>query len=360
MRIAILALVVLAASVVILIFANTLNSWVLGGLIGGLAALLVSIPISLMIFTTLARRHDENLLAQMAEQEDAANYALDGEQYAGVYETEAYVLPQENEVFYEDDADYQDDYQRYVDPRAVRVPEPRRLPAPGQGYRRPTRDLARYDSEELDRSARQPAQSPRFSQSRQYNPRTGHQRQPRAPQTTRSLRSMQHAAALRSAMREAEQEQIDNYGISTAPRRHTTPRRLPSQDARLHRSEREQAPDTTGTTGTRRSMLQNNLNGNPARQPGRTGELQAGQQRGQNPETGPVRLNPDTGKIMRDARLGEEYTPSEDWSGSFNNPVVRRAPYLYEDDPLREHFAQQVEKPIARRSSRYLEPLEEE
>ena len=360
MRIAILAFVVLAASVVVLIFANTLNSWVLGGLIGGLAALLISIPISLIIFTTLARRHDENLLAQMAEQEDAANYAAEGEEYTGVYEAEAYVLPQEDEVYYQNDADYQDYYQRYDNPRLNRIPEARRLPAPGQGYRRPTRDLARFDLEERDRTARQPAQSPRFSQSRQNNPRTGHQHQPRAPQTTRSLRSMQHAAALRSAMREAEQEQIDNYGISTDSRRHTTPRRLPSQELRLHRTEREQAYDTTGPTGTRRSTTQNNLNGSPTRQPGRTGELRADQPRGQNPETGPMRLHADTGKIINDAHLGDEYTPSEDWSGSFNNPVVRRAPYLYEDDPLREHFAQQVEKPIARRSSRYLQPLQEE
>jgi hypothetical protein len=355
MRIAILALVVLAASVVVLIFANTLNSWVLGGLIGGLAALLISIPISLLIFTTLARRHDESILAQMAEQEDAANYALDGEEYAEVYDAEAYILSEEDEVYYQDEADYQDYYQRYDNPRVNRVPEMRRLPAPGQSYRRQTHELARYDLEEPDRTVRPTAQSPRFSQSRQNNTRTGHQRQPRAPQTTRSLRSMQHAAALRSAMREAEQEQIDNYGISTASRRHTTPRRLPSQELRLHRTERDQVSGTTGTTGTRRSIPQNNLDGS-LRQPGRTGDLQFDQPRGQNPETGPMRVNPDTGKIMHDAHLGDEYPTSENWSGSFNNPMVRRAPYLYEDDPLREHFAQQVEKPITRRSSRYLEP----
>jgi hypothetical protein len=42
-------------------------------------------------------------------------------------------------------------------------------------------------------------------------------------------------------------------------------------------------------------------------------------------------------------------------SGSLQNPLVRRPPYLYEDDPLREEFAQHLrnEPPVTRRSSRY-------
>src|ERR1700730_12533066 len=70
MKVAALALVLIVASAVVLIFANTLNSWVVGGLIGGLAALLISIPISLIIFSTLARRHDERLYAQMLLQQE--------------------------------------------------------------------------------------------------------------------------------------------------------------------------------------------------------------------------------------------------------------------------------------------------
>ena len=42
------ALVLIAGAAVVLWYGNTLNSWVLGGLIGGLAALLLSIPISLI------------------------------------------------------------------------------------------------------------------------------------------------------------------------------------------------------------------------------------------------------------------------------------------------------------------------
>ena len=61
MRTAALAIVCIFGAAVILVFANSLNSWVLGGLIGGLAALLISIPISVKLFTTLSRRHDLKL-----------------------------------------------------------------------------------------------------------------------------------------------------------------------------------------------------------------------------------------------------------------------------------------------------------
>jgi hypothetical protein len=54
------ALVLIAGAAVVLWFGNQLNSWVLGGLIGGLASLLLSIPISLALFTHFARQHDES------------------------------------------------------------------------------------------------------------------------------------------------------------------------------------------------------------------------------------------------------------------------------------------------------------
>src|SRR5436190_11045753 len=59
MRVAAVALVVIVGAAVVLWFGNTLNSWVLGGLIGGLAALLISIPISLTLFSYLSRRHED-------------------------------------------------------------------------------------------------------------------------------------------------------------------------------------------------------------------------------------------------------------------------------------------------------------
>jgi hypothetical protein len=54
------ALVLIAGAAVILWFGNRLNSWILGGLIGGLASLLLSIPISLTLFSYFARQQDEH------------------------------------------------------------------------------------------------------------------------------------------------------------------------------------------------------------------------------------------------------------------------------------------------------------
>jgi len=383
MKVAMLALMLLVASVIVLIFANTLNSWVLGGLIGGLGALLISIPISLILFVSLARRHDERLFAQIAEQEEAALQAAEEYEYVDAYEAEAYVVAEDDEqYYYEEGAYYEDGYQQYNDPRLNRMPEARRLPAPGQGYASPayttdrrspdqyqryrqtTRQLYPAAEEEWEQAARlrQPVQPSRAFQSRQDKRGTGHQRQARTPQTTRSLRAMQHSAALRAARREAEQDQFDESGITISPRGATTPRRLPSQSNRLYRNEQESP--ATRTDNLRRSMMRGPLNGNDGPQAGLSADPQIGDMRtdplrGYNPETGPMRFNPETGKIVRNPRLEEEYA-AEDWTDALNNPVVRRAPYLYADDPLSEHFAQQVEKPIARRSSRYLQPLEEE
>src|ERR1700675_461568 len=110
MRFAPVALVLVVGAGVVLWFGNTLNSWVLGGLIGGLAALLISIPISLIIFATLARRQDERLYAQMLLRQDDDDLAYNEEQrqeyqqyeeradydeedeYSRVYDADAYYL----------------------------------------------------------------------------------------------------------------------------------------------------------------------------------------------------------------------------------------------------------------------------
>ncbi|GHO91561.1 hypothetical protein KSF_016090 [Reticulibacter mediterranei] len=40
-------------------------------------------------------------------------------------------------------------------------------------------------------------------------------------------------------------------------------------------------------------------------------------------------------------------------TGNFTHPLVRRAPYLYDDDDLRQELAQQIDGPVVRRSSRF-------
>jgi hypothetical protein len=343
MKVALLALVLLAASVIVLIFANTLNSWVLGGMIGGLAALLISIPVSLVIFTSLARRHDERLFAQLAEEEANAYGAVDEE--SAVYEADAYVYPQEGDEYYQDETFYEDEYsQQDGDPRLYRAPEARRLPSPDQ-----------------TRQYTQPTRSP---YTRRDGQRTGHQRQARSPQITRSLLSTSHTAALRAAVREAKQDHLDQDEVSFSRRRTVTPRRpLPSREKSFRPEEQRPFP-STDKLKTRQPAPPDNANRTQQAYQRRTGDLYTSDVRDEQepyyPNTSPLPHNPETGQIMRSPQPAEEHNPSERWTGALNNPVVRRAPYLYEDDPLHEHFAQQVEKPIARRSSRYLQPQQEE
>jgi hypothetical protein len=62
----------------------------------------------------------------------------------------------------------------------------------------------------------------------------------------------------------------------------------------------------------------------------------------------------------------QQFEPETDFlnppltNGNIKKPLVRRAPYMYEDDPLRQELSQQVEGPITRRSSRNLNRHREE
>ena len=78
------------------------------------------------------------------------------------------------------------------------------------------------------------------------------------------------------------------------------------------------------------------------------------------PETEPVHRQMQTGQTVRNPRIDAQPRNSDMLSGSLKNPLVRRAPYMYEDDPLRQELAQQIEAPQVRRSSRYLDYDEEE
>src|SRR6266487_1757941 len=121
MRVAAVALVVIVGAAVVLWFGNTLNSLVLGGLIGGLAALLVSIPISLTLFSYFSRRHDEQIKAEAQEEMALAQLG------SYVYEADDYMLSAEEEWSEEDNY--------YQAPKARNLPVPApypRLPAARQ------------------------------------------------------------------------------------------------------------------------------------------------------------------------------------------------------------------------------------
>jgi hypothetical protein len=379
MKVAALALVLIVASAVVLIFANTLNSWVVGGLIGGLAALLISIPISLIIFSTLARRQDEHLYAQMLLQHEE-DLAYAEEEYQQEYEEgDAYDEEDEYGRVYEADAYYvAEEEEEFELPRGRRQPELRSLPAAGQSYasssarstakqraadtsqnvtssqasRRPTRELA-YDRERGERTRE-------FSTSRQKQ-QTGHQHTARTPYTTQSLRSQQQAAARRTARQEAAQGRSlsGSEQLSTGPiQRPTTTGHLPPQSIQLSRSraQEENSRRNVGEDGWLRPTDNRGAKRPSSGGGARPQETQTDQLRDRNlyPSTGPVRLNPETGQMARNRQMDEQYSEEEATTGNLYSPLVRRAPYLYEDDPLREELSQHIEKPIRRRASRYL------
>lgn len=373
MRAAAVALVLIVGAAVLLIFANTLNSWVLGGLIGGLAALLISIPISLFLFTILARHHDEELQALQEELEEMAVAELEERAYAEVYETDAYVLTDEEEY--------------YDEPRSRRSPGARSLPAAGQSQASAsTHGMYNQRSENHPQGYRRPSQvlpqaRGKGTPTRQLTP----DRRPvkRSVYEVNAMRAKYQTAALRAARREAEL-QFDDVEVvptnSTPPYKRAS-RPLPEQSTRFqqarptrqlppqqqtanpNRSRRVSDAAPGQQAGTRRNMSPDELN-HPARTPRtdslRSREPQTDRLRDRYPETEPVYLRPPAGQIMRNPQLTEQLRGPDVMTGGLKNPLVRRPPYMYEDDALRGELAQQIDGPIIRRSSRFLQHEEEE
>jgi len=358
MKAAALAFVLLIGAAIVLAFANTLNSWVLGGLIGGLAALLLSIPISLALFTILARRHDEQLYAQ--EQEDEMAF----DEYAEV-EADAYILPSEDERYIE----LQE--RRMPEVRNVPAPSYARLPAAGQSHARSSAQSS-YNQRALNYP--QGMQRPSQAQSVQGNgTRTPVQRlsPDRAlPYTRNQSNSLakHQTAALRAARREAAQElNLDPGDISTStsmsrrlparPLAGGVPRptrQLPRQELSPNKPQRSVEAGARQQTSARRYRPIDDgdaSNRYPQTDVLRMSETETDTLGGRLEQTGPLRRNSETGKITRRPQLGEQPRNPEATTGSLQNPLVRRPPYMYEDDPLREELAQFVERPITRRSS---------
>jgi hypothetical protein len=379
MRAAAVALVLIIGAVVILWFGNTLNSWVLGGLIGGLAALLISIPISVTLFLYLSRRHDEKLKAE-AEQDvsfDPAN-TYGEERRIKVYETSADVLDDEEDLF-----DEEDEYGSSSG-RNLPIPSYTRTPAVRQSQSLTTASMDMADMADMRRrstelpSTRRP--SVPLSTQRQYGPGFPKQGQ-------KSTQSQHLTSALRAARLEALQQQDDGdmYSPSTSKRlpvvrpgersaAQSTPqssrqfqRPFPNEN---HYRSRKVVDGTSmpaiGNPGNQRSLPPEG-GSLASRQPQHYGhynehdtgqirdlEPQTGQLRDAYPQTGPMRQQPRTGQIIRNPRIEEQRGNPERVSGTLKNPMVRRAPYMYEDDPMRQELAQHLEAPAVRRSSRKL------
>jgi hypothetical protein len=366
-----LAFLLLLGAAVVLAFANTLNSWVLGGLIGGLAALLISIPISLALFTFMARRQDEQFFVQ--QQEDELVYDDEGA-YAEVYEADAFVLPAEEDYYVEP-------RRRLPEVRNVPTPDYPRLPAAGQSHAQASMNGMQKRAPQAPKQTSQalPAQENGAKSPTQRSYLTGSL--PYLGNQSNSL-AKHRTAALRAARLEAARE-IYNDDVSNAT---STPRRQterPSQSLKM-RSASERSPRSSPSLprqeiSSRRPRRPTNAHPTGQTSTGHYRQIDKGQPLDHNAQAGylqmretetdklynrpeqtePIRKNPETGKFGRNPQLGDQLRNPDVVTGSLKNPLVRRPPYMYTDDPLREELAQYVERPITRRSS-LQEPLDEE
>jgi hypothetical protein len=71
------------------------------------------------------------------------------------------------------------------------------------------------------------------------------------------------------------------------------------------------------------------------------------------PQTEPINRPTQSGRLKRDLPVDELYDEPDVTTESLQKPLVRRAPYMYEDDPLRLELSQYSDNPPVRRSSRY-------
>ena len=218
MRFAPVALVLVVGAGVVLWFGNTLNSWVLGGLIGGLAALLISIPISLTLFFHFSQQHEERLRAQ--EELALADEQVYEEEVVDVYESNDALLSEEQRWYEEERAhNYRASMERYLP-----APVAPRLPAPGQSARR--QGTGQPGTGKLAGTRQS------LSNEQTYTPgNAGYQE--------RSFRSKHQTAALRAAMDEAAQQDGRTGKTSTYPTRRsssarpTTPFEQPERTGEL-------------------------------------------------------------------------------------------------------------------------------
>lgn len=392
MRVAAVAFVLIVGAAVVLWFGNTLNSWVLGGLIGGLAAILLSIPITLTLFTYLARRHDEQ--QEVEAQEEA--YQAQMRSYRARRPVEVYE-PEEFELPAGDQWEWQEGNSRYQASTARNLPVPssQRLPAVRQIQPLTTTNQRATDYTLARQRASESEQRPARERSEEANRPVTQRANGRRPgyypgfygHQPISTRGMHQTAALKAARQEAMQQTTGAYLFSPSPRQESgsrsaesgslpalpqsqrQPARPPVQNARQYQSGRIVDGSSRPSRSGRLQPAQNDQEFYPD-----TGRLpQSGAQRTNSPAdpqtdkianryptTDPLRTQPRTGQFIRQPRIDQQPRNPDIITGSVKTPMVRRAPYLYDDDPLREELAQQIEPPSVRRSSLLYEHYEDD
>jgi hypothetical protein len=366
------ALVLIAGAAVVLWYGNTLNSWVLGGLIGGLAALLLSIPISLTLFSYLSRRHDERLKAEAEEFGRRSVYdspARSSRMVRRIYEAQGHALSEGQSL---SDEEYEAYYQQH-DYR--HVPAAHHLPTPSS-QRLPVQSHYVNNLPMTQRSMHAPIARPSTRQISEDVPEMEQKESVNKRATTRRMyypgipgyvpgHSKHRSQALRTARLEAAQHQDDDVDVvpshfsrplspsrrASRPLAGQTDRLQPQQideEARFRPRSRRTVDSVPPQGASPRSLP-----------PAGGSAAHYGSSLSAEPHTDhlPARYYQQTDLIAQelekqDLPIGGD-TSLDVTTGNFTHPLVRRAPYLYDDDDLRQELAQPIDGPVVRRSSRF-------
>jgi hypothetical protein len=351
-------LVLIVGAAVVLWYGNTLNSWVLGGLIGGFGALLLSIPISLVLFSWISRHYDKHLQEEVLEDEEITlaqhgSYTIVQDQ--SVYDDE-YFDYQDQEFYseYDEEGVYEGeldvDQDGYLPPdRSVweeeqprRVPPARHLPSPSSTHlpavnQDPPSQVQRDNyGADLERqsvrrrkSGSRPVKSPGSP---------GYQT---APSYSRYRSQALHAARMEAALQAEYTE--ERIFPST---------RITGQEQMQHSSQASPPQNKGGRSRSSRDLGQSSID-DYSQRPRRIVDSLPPQGSSRRPLSAPD----DAHQADRFARYRDtQYDMNEPTTDNLRRPLIRRAPYTYDDDPLREEMAQYAQRPMIRRSSRYLKP----
>lgn len=333
------ALVLIASAAVVLWFGNTLNSWVLGGLIGGLAALLLSIPISLTLFSYLAHRHDERYRAELEEQMTLAQEVYYPHIPAGTmvnaYDIDRYA--QAEEEWYDEEEVYQQEYTTRNAPllssQHIPIADDSQVPSRLSVSQRRSSFGSTHSSKSLSVVRGKDALERSMPSRRPY------------PGYEISSRSQHQSAAIRAARKEVIQ-QYDDGDVTDFS--HRPPLVRPSQSLAAQRLSRRLPQQTHQSLQRPQRVIDANL---PQKNLHRSQPLEDDDRE---PETEYLNGYPPTGpgQVSRHRQLRAQRLDQAMMTENFKKPLVRRAPYMYEDDPLREELSQHLEAPRVRRSSR--------
>ncbi|HEY4032810.1 MAG TPA: hypothetical protein VGL94_02470 [Ktedonobacteraceae bacterium] len=355
------ALVLIVGAAVVLWYGNTLNSWVVGGLVGGFGALLLSIPISLVLFSYLSHHYnkhqqEEVLADEIASFVQQSSYSIaqdrlvynDDEEYFD--EDQDFYYEYDDEELYENELAVDDEYllaEHSVREEELlhRMPLARRLPSPSS---------ARFSAASQDPPSQLQRDHYGADPERQPVRRRKSGSRPVKDSSSRSYRtdpsySRYRSEALHAARMEAvSRAEYDEEGGFSSPR---ATRRL----EQMQRSGQMLPPQNKGGRPPSLHDLTQSSTNNYSQRPQRIVDALPLQDRSRRP----LSSSDDASQTDRFTRYRDpqtEHSMDEATPDNLRRPLIRRAPYMYDDDLLREEMAQYVERPAVRRSSRYLRP----